>query len=90
MIFERGTMIDWTKPIQFKNGTACKLIETNLDGWKQWGSRLDGTYPTRCIHRLDLPEGSPSAYWFVHEDGKTKWPAKYGYDIVNVEEKPPP
>ncbi len=78
-------MVDWTKPIRFENGEECELFETNPDGWKQWGSRPDGTFPTRSIRRLGVKEGSYSRYWFVHEDGKTRWPAEYGFNIVNAE-----
>ena len=77
--------IDWEKPIQFKNGESCELIETNADGWKQWGARADGTYPTRCIkrHNARVPE---AAHWYIHEDGKTNWPEAKGYYIINVPE----
>jgi hypothetical protein len=81
--------LDWTKPIQFENGEPCELLATNADGWKQWGSREDGSYPTRHIHRLDIDEstmgGAMSAYWFMHEDGKSNWP---GYNVVNTSEAP--
>ena len=76
--------LDWTKPIQFENGERCELVRTNHDGWKQWGPRTDGSYPTREIHRLGIDEstqgGLMSAYWFVHEDGNSNSP---GYNIVN-------
>ena len=79
--------VDWTKPIQFENGEACELVETRPEGWTQWGNRTDGSYPTRCIHRLGIDEsttgGAMSAYWFVHEDGKTNSPPKWGYNIIN-------
>jgi len=58
--------LDWNKPIKFENGERCELVETRLEGWIQWGSRADGTYPTRQIHRLDQDEsttgGMMSAY----------------------------
>ncbi len=77
-------MIDWSKPIQFENGEQCELVETNLEGWKQWGPRADGAYPTRQIHRLNQDEstmgGMMSAYWFMHEDGKSNWP---GMNVIN-------
>lgn len=80
--------LDWAKPIQFENGQPCRLLETNANGWRQWGARKDGSYPTRMIHRLGIDEtstgGAMSAYWWMHEDGKSNWP---GYNVVN---KPKP
>ena len=77
--------VDWTKPIQFKNGEKCELVETNPEGWKQWAPRADGTYPTRLIVRSDyLP--SEAAYWHVHEDGITNWPEEVGYIVINISE----
>jgi hypothetical protein len=78
-------MVDWNKPIQFENGEPCELVETRLEGWTQWGARKDGLYPTRRIHRLGIDEstmgGAMSAYWFMHEDGKSNWS---GMNVVNV------
>lgn len=80
-------MVDWTKPIQFENGEPCELVGTRLAGWKQWGTREDGSYPTRTIHRLGLDEstmgGHMAAYWYVYEDGKSDWPANSGYRVIN-------
>ncbi|MDB5265027.1 MAG: hypothetical protein JWN64_598 [Parcubacteria group bacterium] len=80
-------MVDWCKPIRFENGEPCELQRTNPDGWKQWGTREDGAYPTREIHRLGIDEstlgGAMSAHWFVHEDGEIHWP---GYNVVNIPE----
>ena len=77
-------MVDWNKPIQFENGEPCVLVETNFAGWKQWGPRADGSFPTRQIHRLGIDEsttgGLMSAYWFMHEDGKSN---AAGYNVVN-------
>ncbi len=76
--------LDWSKPIQFENGEQCELVRTNPEGWKQWGPRPDGSYPTREVHRLGMDEsthgGFMSAYWFMHEDGKSRVP---GYNVVN-------
>jgi len=78
-------MVDWDKPIQFENGEPCELRETNLDGWKQWGAREDGAYPTRNVHRLGMDEstqaGMMAAHWYMHEDGKSNWP---GYNVINI------
>lgn len=77
-------MVDWTKPIRHANGDPVNLVRTRPEGWTQWGARSDGAYPTRMIHRLGIDEstlgGVMTAYWFVHEDGKT---GQDGYDIVN-------
>ncbi len=77
-------MIDWSKPIQHENGGLAVLVRTRPEGWRQWGARADGAYPTRMIHRLGIDEatigGVMTAYWFVHEDGKTE---QEGYDIMN-------
>jgi len=80
-------MVDWSKPIQFANGEPCELLETRPEGWRQWGPRADGSYPTREIHRLGIDEsthgGLESAYWFMHEDGKAGVPE---YDVINKPE----
>lgn len=79
--------VDWTKPIQLANGDPCELVETNPDGWKYFGARADGCYPTRRIHLLGFDEttqgGAMAACWYVHEDGKTDWPQSLGFDVVN-------
>jgi hypothetical protein len=84
-------MVDWTKPIQFRNGESCELVETRPEGWTQWGSRKDGAYPTRHIHRLGIDESSTggimSAHWFMHEDGKGPSLGGDSYDVINVLEK---
>ncbi len=78
--------VDWDKPIQFKNGEACELTETNPEGWKQWGLRSDGAYPTRCIKRSgEMP--IEAMYWYIHEDGITNWPEDHGYDVINIPEQ---
>jgi hypothetical protein len=79
--------LDWAKPIQFENGEPCELIETNLEGYKQWGKGPEGLYPTRMIHRLGLDEsttaGIMAAHWFVYEDGQA--PALLPtYKIINI------
>lgn len=86
-------VVDWTKPIQFKNGGGCELVETNPEGWKQWGSRPDGAFPTRHIRRLGIDEssagGAMSAHWYVFEDGASHAGSlgkELGFDIVNVAE----
>ena len=85
--------VDWTKPIQFKNGEACELTGTNPEGWTQFGARPDGAYPTREIHRLNIDESSTgglmSAYWHVHEDGQPSSSSiaeLLGYEIINIPE----
>lgn len=77
--------IDWDKPIQLEDGQECLLLETNPEGWTQWGARSDGAYPTRCIHRvgedISTPAGHIASRWWVHEDGVTGWP---GLNVINV------
>jgi hypothetical protein len=77
-------MVDWSKPIQHANGGLVELVETRPEGWTQWGSRADGSYPTRHVHRLGIDESSMggvmSANWFVHEDGVSGWP---DFNIIN-------
>ena len=76
-------MVDWTKPIQFKNGEGCELVQTKHDGWRQFRPRPDGAYPTRCILRHGI-EQAEAAYWHVHEDGVTSWPEERGYQVINT------
>lgn len=78
--------LDWDKPIQLRYGQLCELIETRMEGWRQWGPRAsDGAYPTRMIHRLGHDEstqgGLMTAYWFMHEDGKSGFGE--AFDVVN-------
>lgn len=77
--------LDWDKPIQFENGDACELVTTRPDGFNQFGPRKDGSYPTRQIRRIGVDVstmgGLMSAYWFMHEDGKSNWP---GFNVVNI------
>jgi hypothetical protein len=77
--------VDWTKPIQFNNGEGCELVATNLEGWKQWGHRDDGVYPTRCIKRYgEMPVEAQC--WYIYEDGTTNWPINFGYYLINIPE----
>jgi hypothetical protein len=78
--------VDWTKPIQFKNGEKCELIETKPEGWEDRVPRPDGTYPTRLIVRSSHM-AAEAAYWHVHEDGITNWPEEQGYYIINIPEQ---
>lgn len=78
-------MINWDKPIQFENGEPCHLLKTRPEGWRQWGARADGAYPTRMIQRDNMDTsttgGAMSALWFMHEDGKSNWP---GFNVINA------
>ena len=80
-------MVDWSKPIQFKNGERCELIRTNPNGWRQWGPRTDGAYPTREVRRLEVDDSSEggkiASRWYVYEDGNSDWPDRFGYSIIN-------
>ena len=79
--------LDWDKPIQFINGDRCRLVETNAAGWTQWGARADGSYPTRCIVRLEVDPNEKNAeyvsHWYVYEDGRSGYE---DFHIVNMPE----
>ncbi len=78
--------VDWSKPIQFKNGERCELKSTKPEGWALEKAREDGQKPTRRIQRLDA---TPPFKVFGHayEDGTTDWPEDHGYTVINEPEQ---
>jgi len=72
-----GRPVDWTKPIQFKNGEPCHVLSIHPEGSPNFPDR------THVIQR-DGVEGV-TAIWWYNADGKGPKMYKNGeYDIINI------
>lgn len=72
--------LDWTKPIQFKNGEPCELVGVMPNG-TQFGKDI-----THIINRIGVTP-IEAATWFYPASGECKEGSstkEMGYDIVNV------
>lgn len=68
-------MVDWTKPIQFRNGEPCHVLSIHPEGSPNFPDR------THVIQR-DGVEGM-TAIWWYNEDGVADRMVTPSYDIIN-------
>lgn len=76
---ENNYELDWSKPIQFRNGELLTLMNV-LDPTKPCQFGPEHIY---VIHR-DSIEESMASIWWVKKDGKSSWGPEF--DVINRKE----